>query len=389
MPIKKNSNIGQTNNKSLLLSDIEVVQRIFEHIDNNSTDMGSEVWKEPVAHYRSKARLNAEVTLLQNRSVVFCPSAAVAKPGDFVSRDAAGIPLIAIRGMDGKVRAFKNACRHRGVQLVNGLGCTRALVCPYHGWAYGLDGSLRHIPHEDGFPDVDKTSRGLISIACMESNGLVFINQNPQANISDDVSTLPTLVPERLRLLKSDSQIIEANWKLYLESSLEGYHIRETHKGTFFPVQYDNLTIVETFAENNRIAFPYQSIEGLRKKPKIEWTINGRLTYVYHLFPNVIISTFPGYMQVVILEPLELSKTQQHTYIVSNIAEDDTQALGDFLESQEFAAKGALEDQKIVLSAQQGLISGANQHLEFGLFESAIGRLHSQLAQEISTQTET
>jgi phenylpropionate dioxygenase-like ring-hydroxylating dioxygenase large terminal subunit len=389
MPFKNNSNNSQTDNKPMLLSDIEVVQRIFEHIDNTSTDMGSETWKEPVTHYKSEARLRAEVTLLQNRSVVFCPSAALAKPGDFVSRDAAGIPLIAIRGLDGKVRAFKNACRHRGVQLVNGLGCTRALVCPYHGWAYGLDGSLRHIPHEDGFPDVDKATRGLISVVCMESNGLVFINQNPQANIAEHVSKLPMLLPEGLRLLKSDSQIIEANWKLYLESSLEGYHIRETHKGTFFPVQYDNLTVVETFAENNRIAFPYQSIEGLRKKPKIEWTIDGRLTYVYHLFPNVIISTFPGYMQVVILEPLELSKTQQHTYIVSNNSEDDTQALDIFLKSQEFAAKGAIEDQKIVLSAQQGLLSGANQYLEFGLFESAIGRLHSQLAKEIGAQTET
>ena len=169
-----------TDNDKQLLSDIDVVQRIFSHIDNLTTDMGNKTWKEPVAHYRCKERLNAELKILQRRSIVFCPSGAFIKPGDYVSRDVAGIPLIAIRGLDGKIRAFKNACRHRGVQLANGHGCARALVCPYHGWAYSLDGSLRNIPHEHGFPDVDKATRGLVQVACAEINGLVFINQDPQ-----------------------------------------------------------------------------------------------------------------------------------------------------------------------------------------------------------------
>jgi phenylpropionate dioxygenase-like ring-hydroxylating dioxygenase large terminal subunit len=373
-----------TNEQTHLLSDTDVVQRVFDHIDNSTTDKGTQSWKEPVDNYRSKERLDAELKILQSRSIVFCPSSALVKPGDYVARDVAGIPLIAVRGLDGNVRAFKNACRHRGVQLASGHGCARALVCPYHGWAYSLDGSLRSIPHEHGFPDVDKATRGLVAVACLVRNGLVFVNQNPQANIEHDVSSLPALISEDFRLLNSGSQIIKANWKLHLESALEGYHIRQTHKNTFFPVQYDNLTVVEAFGENSRVAFPYQSIEGLRHKKQADISVNGRLTYVYHLFPNVLISTFPGCTQVVVLEPIDASTTRQHSYLVSDIDENDTELLDAVFEGQKFAADGAIEDQQIVLSAQRGLLSGANEFLEFGLFETAIARLHTHLAREIS-----
>jgi phenylpropionate dioxygenase-like ring-hydroxylating dioxygenase large terminal subunit len=377
------------NSDTPLLSDTAVVQKIFDHIDNATTDKGDKTWKEPVEHYLSKKRISDELKILQRRTIVFCPSGAFAKPGDYVSRDVAGIPLIAVRGLDGTIRAFRNACRHRGVQLVNGHGCARALVCPYHGWAYSLDGSLRSIPHEHGFPDIDKATRGLVPVACVEINGLVYINQDPQADIKNDVLSVPKLMPDGHRLLSSDSLIIQANWKLYIESALEGYHIRQTHKATFFPVQYDNLTVVEAFGENSRVAFPYQAIEGLRNNTKgADISADGRLTYVYHLFPNVLISTFPGCMQVVVIEPIDESTTRQHTYLVTGIDENDTELLDSVVEGQKFAAKGAIEDQQIVLSAQRGLLSGANEYLEFGLFESAIGRLHTHLAREIEIQAE-
>jgi phenylpropionate dioxygenase-like ring-hydroxylating dioxygenase large terminal subunit len=216
------------------------------------------------------------------------------------------------------------------------------------------------------------------------SNGLVFINQNPQANIEQDVLSVPKLLPDGYRLLHSSNQIVKANWKLHLESSLEGYHIRQTHKNTFFPVQYDNLTVVEAFGENSRVAFPYQSIQGLRRKKPADISVDGRLTYVYHLFPNVVISTFPGCMQVVVLEPIDESTTRQHSYLVSDVAEHQTELLDAIFEGQKFAAKGAIEDLQIVQSAQRGLISGANEFLEFGLFETAIARLHTHLAREIA-----
>jgi hypothetical protein len=148
-------------------------------------------------------------------------------------------------------------------------------------------------------------------------------------------------------------------------------------------VQYDNLTLIEAFGKNSRVSFPYQSIEGLRDKKPSDICVNGKLTFVYHLFPNVVISTFPGCMQIVVLEPIDESTTEHYTYLVSNIVESETELIDAVFEGQKFASIGASEDQEIVISAQQGLLSGANEFLEFGLFESAIVRLHTHLAKEL------
>ena len=370
-----------------LMDDRQVIRQIFDHIDNQTTDLGQEVWVEPVSNYQSQDRLEAELDLIRRRFVVFCPSLSLAKTGDYVARASAGTPLIAVRGEDGTVKAFKNACRHRGVKLADGQGCKRALTCPYHGWTYGLDGQLMNIPHENGFPDLDVDAMGLVPVATKEVGGCVYVCQNPSEDADSQISSISSLIPDDYELIETSELDVAANWKIHIESSLEGYHIRSLHTRTFYPRQYDNLTVVETFGENSRIAFPYQSIERLRDKPEETWSTNGGLTYVYHLFPNVIISTFPDCMQVVILEPVSLELTRQHVYLLGRGTVDDAGAPDairqSILEGQAFAKTGALEDLAVVISAQQGLKSGANEHLTFGLFESAIGRLHHHLRNEI------
>lgn len=382
MSTKGSHNFDDYRSSIALMSEENIVSRILDHIDKKTTDMGQFSWKEPAKNYQSAERLDAELALLRKRWIVFCPSAALSKSGDYIARDAADVPLIVVRGNDGKVRAFRNACRHRGVQVANGQGCTSLFVCPYHGWSYGNDGSLRNVPHKDGFPGLDKENRGLVAVECLEKNDLIFVKQDPDSKDRKDETNLPDLIPDGYRVIKSEALEIEANWKLHLESSLEGYHIRSTHQTTFFPVQYDNLTVNESFGQNSRIAFPYQAIEGLRDRPQSTWSTNGRLTFVYHLFPNVVVSTFPDCLQVVILEPLGLELTRQHMFLLTDCGADgDT--LDAVLEGQEFAKVGAIEDREVVLSAQRGLKSGANKFLEFGLFESAIGRFHKELTEEL------
>ena len=97
--------------------DRAVITRVLEHASNATTDVGNEIWREPVANYRSEARLLQELEGLRRMPVPFCPSAALRKPGDYVARQASGVPTLAVRGQDGEVRAFRNACRHRGAEV--------------------------------------------------------------------------------------------------------------------------------------------------------------------------------------------------------------------------------------------------------------------------------
>ena len=80
-----------------------------------------------------------------------------------------------VRDNDLKVRAFINACRHIGMKVASDQGCTRTFSCPYHGWTYNLDGSLRGIPGEAAFPDLDKETTGLNELFAAESGGLVYV----------------------------------------------------------------------------------------------------------------------------------------------------------------------------------------------------------------------
>src|SRR5689334_17435480 len=123
------------------MDDASAIERILGHIDAGTTDLASEVWHEPVVHYTSPERLEAEITqVMRVTPTPFCPSAALPEVGSYIARTAAGTPLLAIRGQDRQVRVFRNACRHRGAQVAQGSGCKSTFVCPFHAWTYGLDG---------------------------------------------------------------------------------------------------------------------------------------------------------------------------------------------------------------------------------------------------------
>jgi len=363
-----------------LADDQTVVQRIFDHIDNRTTDLSDETWREPVENYRSEARLAAEITqVLRRHPTPFCPSAALTEAGSWVARDAAGVPIVAVRGKDGRVRAFRNACRHRGTRLVDGAGCDKVFECRYHGWTYDLDGALRHVPHEHGFPGLDKASRGLVPVVAVETRGLVFVTQDapaPDASLDD----LPPLLTPGHRLLTTNELEVPANWKIVVEGFLEGYHIRSTHPTTFYPVQYDNLNVVERFGKHSRIAFPYQAINKLRTVPPGERVVGGKLTYVYHLFPNVVVATFPaGMVFLVVLEPVAVDRTRFVTHVLSDRPPDDGQLRQGIERSAGFVDVGAAEDRAVACGIQQGLASGANEFFEFGRFEGAIAHFHRSL----------
>jgi phenylpropionate dioxygenase-like ring-hydroxylating dioxygenase large terminal subunit len=362
-----------------LLDDPAVVQRILDHIDHETTDRSHDTWREPVENYRSPERFAAERDLVLRRyPTPFCPSAALPAVGSYVARDAAGTPILAVRGNEGQVHGFRNVCRHRGAQLAEGAGCKKAFSCRYHGWTYALDGRLRHVPHEDGFPGLDKSTRGLIPVETVERDGLVFITQDAPYVPDVELPDLPRLLPPTLRLLQSTELEVAANWKILMEGFLEGYHIKATHPSTFYPLQYDNLNVVETFGRNNRIAFPYRAVEKLRAVPAAQRSAAAKLTYVYQLFPNVTVATFPASVFVTVLEPLAIDRTVFVTYVLTDRGDDDGTRVT-MKRGADLVTDGAAEDRAVACAIQRGLDSGANESFEFGHFEGAIGHFHRML----------
>ena len=367
--------------KATLLNDAGISERVFQHIANGTTDMCDEVWREPVANYQGKERLEREIRhVLRRAPAPFCPSAALAEAGSYVARPAAGTPIVAVRGRDGVVRAFRNVCRHRGMEVASGSGCAKVFVCGYHGWAYGLDGKLQHVPHEHGFPGLDKDSHGLVPVAAVERSGIVFVSQEGTVD-EGSLAGLPPLIAEDQKLLWANERDTEANWKIVLEGFIEGYHIKATHPESFYPYGFDNLNVVETFGRNSRVIYPFRRIEKLKNVPPAERNLTGYVTYVYQLFPNALIVMLSDHTSLVVLEPTAIDRTRVYTYTLSHRgAGASEEALAKAKRDADFVANtGSVEDRAVVCAIQRGLDSGANECFTFGRFEPAIVHFHRTL----------
>ena len=361
------------------MDDQAVVERVLSHVRDGATDEGDEVWREPVENYRSEERLRRELALLRRLPVPYCPSAALREPGDYVARHAAGVPILAVRGRDGKVRAFRNACRHRGAEVASGMGCAKAFVCPYHGWTYGLDGRLAGVPHERGFPDLDKSTHGLVPVLAQERSGIVFITQSGQPSEQDPGEGLPDLSAADLDLIDTHDNEADFNWKVSLEGSIEGYHIRFGHPESFYPYGYDNLNVVEHCGRNSRVTFPFRRIEKLADVPANERRIEGRVTYVYHLFPNALVTVLSHHTILVVLEPIAPGRTRNIAYSLAHTGGDPVAIETAKRDAQFVTQTGAPEDRALAESVQRTIDSGANEHFTFGHFESAISHFHRNL----------
>jgi phenylpropionate dioxygenase-like ring-hydroxylating dioxygenase large terminal subunit len=362
------------------MTDQRMAERILEHIERRTTDLGDATWREPVANYVSPERFAAELRVLRRWPTPFCPSAALAETGAFVARTAAGTPILAVRDEAGQVRAFRNVCRHRGMEVASGHGCRKAFACPYHAWTYGLDGALKRVPHEHGFPGLDKADYGLVPVQAEEKLGLVFVTQDaPLADVASSLSGWPALLSAEHRLLDVREGEIAANWKVFTESFLEGYHIRPAHTQTFFPYGYDNLNVVERMGPHSRITFPFRRIEALAKVEPQARRVDGLLTYVYHLFPNTFVTMLSSHVNLVVLEPIDLERTRMVVYTLTNRSSEEAERDRAFVDQT-----GAAEDRAIACAIQRGLNSGANTEFLFGQFESAIVNFHRTLTDALT-----
>ncbi len=159
----------------------------------------------------------------------------MANPGDYLATDVAGIPIIIIRDREGAVRAFANSCRHRGTQLLTGEGNCRAIVCPYHNWAFDLDGALVSAAGMEETVGFDKKDHALVPLRLESWAGFLFVNFDADAgslldylgDLPDHVVAydFPNLVTTRRKVWD-----VACNWKIYLENQRESYHIPTVHR---------------------------------------------------------------------------------------------------------------------------------------------------------------
>ena len=193
----------------------------------------------PPACYTGAGVLAAEMSGLLAQSWVGVARADEWKAsGDYRVLDVAGTSMIVLRDETGRLRVFANTCRHRGTQLMDGSGNARRIRCPFHGWTYGLDGSLRGATRMGAARGFRHADMGLAEFRTAERGGFVFVATSGEAPGIDDWLggfdalhapwQLADLVTTRRRELE-----VDCNWKLFLEVFNESYHLEHVHAATF------------------------------------------------------------------------------------------------------------------------------------------------------------
>lgn len=211
----------------------------------------------PNGYYTSPAILDQERTTLFKRTwQIVGREEALAGPGDYLTCDIGGEPLVVIRSDDMRLTALYNVCAHRGMRLAEGTGNCKRLTCPYHSWTYDLSGQLQGVPYARYLPEgFDKTAVHLPNARIDTWGGFVFVsldseNEGLRAYLGDMIDRWEAYCPDwdGLRAVQRLTFDQPCNWKIFMENATDYYHIPFIHQNSLgMPPVFENRAAGQHF----------------------------------------------------------------------------------------------------------------------------------------------
>ena len=276
----------------------------------------------PPSAYTSEAFLRREIETIFMKEWNFLGRAdRIPDAGDYFTVTFAGVPLIILRGKDGKVRAFANTCRHRGAAMLDDEGNCKAIRCPYHSWTYDLDGRLIVAPEMEQSPGFREEDYPLIPVRLEQWAGFIFVNfDNAAIGLMEYLGDLPEVLAsyrmEDMVCVRRKEYEIACNWKIYVENAMEAYHVATVHrstlsrqKGVFPTVEPANGQWMALHKEHAGTRALLTGDTGFPRIPTLEGKA-ARGSYYPLIFPSTMFGCTTDCMWWLELHPLSAGRTR-------------------------------------------------------------------------------
>jgi choline monooxygenase len=364
-----------------------LVRRLLDHIEHGTTDMAEERLEIPADLYTSEPHLADEIrALFLGHPLVLSLSASLPGPGYFHTVDLCGTPVLLTRDAGGRVHAFANVCRHRGVRVVDGSGQTRRFTCPFHAWVYDIEGRLVGVPFASGFEGMPREEKGLVELPVAEGYGLVVGGLRPGPPIDVDAYLGPGLSDELAMLDfahwepygEPHVHAVNANWKVTLDTFRENYHFDYLHRRSLAGYAYGNVLTFDPFGPHLRNSSALRSIDELRDRPEDEWGDVGKhFSYQYALFPNTSLTFDCRHIELWQIVPVGVDRSAVlHSAFLRPGLSDEERAR--VTEMAPWICETVVdgEDFWVAGRTEPGIRTGMLDNVVFGRNEPALQHLH-------------
>ena len=316
----------------------------------------------PASWYIDPRILELELeTTFANTWQYACRLDQVREPGQFVTLELAGEPLLIVRGSDQVLRGFFNVCRHHAAAVMTEReGCAKRLQCPYHGWTYTLEGALKAAPAFEGVRNFDPADHGLRPVATTAWENWVFVRlatNGPSLEESlgpEVVAQVRALELGKLHWFDRRHYVFDCNWKVFVDNYLDGgYHVPYLHEGLGSVLDYHKYTI-----ENGRRHCLQSSPMVTRGAERETGAVRkGDRALYYWFYPNFMFNWYEGVMDTNLVYPRGVDQTE---VIFDFWFADVSEAAREFNRASiEIANRVQDEDEGICRSVQRGLHSRA------------------------------
>lgn len=309
-----------------------VARRLLTHLEHKTLDTCATALQSDGACFSDPLRCQRERHILFRRTPQVAGWAGeVAAPGAYITRDIADVPVLVIRDGTGVLRAFRNACSHRGMRVAEGAGVAQRFTCPYHAWTFDAAGALVGIPRREQFPGCDPAQLGLRPLPVTIAAGLIVVGLEPDVEVE---GFLAELEPAHAGFRYGEYRFVDdtvvrprANWKLLLDASQEGYHVPALHRHSIAGTVL-NHSLADTFGQHSRFILPYANFADVARQPATQWPERLPMLIVTTIFPSTILIESRGGGQLVRTYPgaqphESVVYMAQGTYLAPDETSDD------------------------------------------------------------------